>query len=233
MGDVGTLVKASPNEFGWLGWAKDTANLPGLVYVAGHLSSIPGNPIVDRVEWHPFPVSPQSFSVPAFLTKAGEAALVGITNSFDSTSFFGEILFTWHPDQGFERIPAERYGPAGMRTAFSAHDGETAYLMVGNGDLFEVEPDGTLELRYKNIYATGVSHASAARDLRGYFAFFFNQELTLLDKTTSNLWRAPNLGLDGHNINDLTLFKDTLLLSSRTGGVFYQALSDVWPEEQR
>lgn len=232
-GDAGALLKTTPTEFSWVGWARDTSDQVGLVYVAGYLNSLPGNPIVDRVEWHPLPASTQPSAVPAFLTKVGESVLVGIGNSSDSTSNFGEMMLMWHPNQGYERIPADRYGPAGLRTAFSALDGKTAYLIVGGGDFFEVEPDGTLSPRYIGIYTEGISHLSSARDLPGYFAFFFNQELILLDKNTLTLWRAASLGLDGHNINDVTLFKDTLLISSRTGGIFYQALSDVWPEEQR
>ncbi|MEM9985840.1 MAG: hypothetical protein AAF804_12190 [Bacteroidota bacterium] len=233
---AGTFIKTTPSEFAWVGWAKDTNDIMGLVYVEGSLSSLPGNPALNRIEWNPLPSSELSIAspiAPAFLAQVGDAVLVGIGNSPDSTALFGEQLFLWRPGQGYERIPADRYGSTALRTAFSASDGQTAYLMLDDGDLHQVRANGSFTLIFEGLYNYEVSHLSAAKDLRGYFAFFFHDNLALWDKAIANLWLSPNLGLDGHSIADVTLFQDTLLISSQTGGIFYQALSEVWPEDQR
>ena len=167
-----------------------------------------------------------------FLTPLEDGVLVGVGNIAHLTDSYGQQAFVWNPSQGYELIPTERYNGQPLKTAFHSADGTFSYLLAGDGDLYEVRSADSFRPLYTDLYSSGVFDASRGKDLRAYFAFTFAQDLRLLDKATGKVWSAPNLGLDGHNISDVTLFKDTLIISSRTGGIFYQALSDVWPEEQ-
>lgn len=219
---IGAMVQAGIDSFHLALFVKDDSNRLGLLHLRGFINS-GGHPETHFISLDLFPLAASADAYPAFIAQMGEQLLVGISGQVPG--FFSEFLYSWTPGVGFRTYADQPHEPGTLHTAFPSADGSYSWL-IAKGSLYQMKNEEEWILTYADLIPLNLT---LGKDLGRYLAFYFGRRLLLFDKTNGQLWQTANLGLDGHNISDVSIFKDTMMISSYTGGIFYQAMSTVWP----
>lgn len=223
---TGAFLHSAPDSF-HLALFLDRNDTLGLMEIKGGFHSS-GNPVLRQYRFFPLPEGGSQNAGPDFLVAMGDEVLL----SYSAMSIlpFSEALLTWSPVSGFSPYFPQLESPsAGIIDAFPSDDQQFAWLLSGNGvfHLFKVYPGQMPRRQWSNVSDMPTTRG---KDLGPYIALFMFDRLYLLEKETGKVWQAPNFGLDGHFISDVALYRDTVVISSFTGGIFYQPLSTVWPK---
>ena len=213
--NIGALINADKDTFKLVLFAYNESDQLGLLTLDCNFAETV-NPRITFSGFHLLPLTSQFNAFPGFISVMGESVLVFVTSN-DFGPSYGHYLYQWSLQNGFQLYESNLWPNGTIRTAFPSRDRSFTWVIAGDGNAYSTTGVSSTQLVYPKLSSANII---SGKDLGKYISFHFNIGLSLFNKETGETWICPNSGFDGHAISDVSIYKDTLIVSSQTGDYF-------------